>query len=49
MQEGKVVVWMRFYKQLRREAKGKEEREKQTQLNSEFQTIARRDKDKKPA
>ena len=40
---------MRFYKSLRREAKGKGEREKQTQLNSEFQRIARRDKNKKPS
>ena len=34
----------RPYKQLRREAKGKGEKERYTHLNSEFQRIARRDK-----
>ena len=32
------------YKQLRREAKGKGEKERYTHLNAEFQRIARRDK-----
>ena len=35
---------MRPYKQLRREAKGKGEKERYTHLNAEFQRIARRDK-----
>ena len=34
----------RPYKYLRREAKGKEEKERDTHLNAEFQRIARRDK-----
>ena len=34
----------RLYKQLRKEVKGKGERERYTHLNSEFQRIARRDK-----
>ena len=34
----------RSYKQLRREAKGKGEKERYTCLNAEFQRIARRDK-----
>ena len=32
------------YKQLRREAKGKGEKERYTHMNAEFQWIARRDK-----
>ena len=39
MQEGKVVVLQIVEK--RREVKGKEERERYTQLNGEFQKIAR--------
>ena len=35
----------RPYKQLRKEVKGKGERERDTQLNAEFQRIARRDKE----
>ena len=35
---------MRPYKKLRREAKGKGEKEKYTHLNAKFQKIARRDK-----
>ena len=34
----------RPYKQLRKEAKGKGEKERYTHLNAEFQKIARRDK-----
>ena len=42
MQEGKVVVWeaLQIAKE-RRELKGKEERERYTQLNAKFQKIAR--------
>ena len=35
----------RPYKQLRKEVKGKGERERDTQLNAEFQRIARRNKE----
>ena len=35
---------MRAYKQLRKGAKGKGEKQRYTHLNAEFQTIARRDK-----
>ena len=40
-----MVVWgaLQIFEK-RREAKGKEERERYTQLNAEFQIIARRDK-----
>ena len=34
----------RYYKQLRREVKGKEKMERYTQLNAEFQRLAKRDK-----
>jgi len=34
----------RLYKQLRKEVNNKRERERYTQLNVEFQTVARRDK-----
>ena len=44
MQEGKVVVWGSFTVAEKREMKGKGKREKYTQLNAEFQRIARRDK-----
>ena len=45
MQKGKVVVWRGFtIAEKRRETKGKWERERYTQLNAEFQRIARRDK-----
>ena len=44
MQEGKVVVWGSFTVAEKREVKGKGKREKYTQLNAEFQRIARRDK-----
>ena len=45
MQEGKVVVWWVLQTaEERREAKGKGERERYTELNAEFQRIARRDK-----
>ena len=44
MQEGKVIVWGGFtIAEKRRETKGKWERERYTQLNAEFQRIARRD------
>ena len=33
----------RLYKQLKKEVKSKEERERYTQINAEFQRIARRD------
>ena len=40
-----MVVWVGLHNgEKRREAKGKEEGEKYTQLNAEFQRIARRDK-----
>ena len=38
----------RPYKELRREAKGKGEKERYTHLNAEFQRIARRDKKADP-
>ena len=44
MQEGKVVEKDLQIAAERREAKGKGERERYTQLNAEFQRIARRDK-----
>jgi len=45
MQEGKVVVWEDFTNSWgKREAKSKGKRERYTQLNAEFQRIARRDK-----
>ena len=45
MQEGKVVVWEALQTaEERREAKSKGEKERYTQLNSEFQRIARQDK-----
>ena len=40
MQKGKMVVWGG----LKREAKGKGEKERYTHLNAEFQRIARKDK-----
>ena len=42
MQEGKIVIWEGLTN--RWEAKGKEEKERYTHLNAEFQRIARRDK-----
>ena len=45
MQEGKLVVYEALQiAEKRREVKGKAERERYTQLNAEFQRIARRDK-----
>ena len=45
MQEGKEVVWGGFtIAEERREAEGKREGERYTQMNAEFQRIARRDK-----
>ena len=45
MQGGKVIVWGGFkIADKRREAKGKEEQERYTQLNAGFQRISRRDK-----
>ena len=44
MQKGKMVVLRRPYKELRRELKGKGEKERYTHLNAEFQRIAGRDK-----
>ena len=44
MKEGKVVVSGGFRKQRRKEVKGKGERKRYTQLNTEFQRIAREDK-----
>ena len=45
MQEGKEVVWGGFtIAEERREAEGKREGERDTQMNAEFQRIARRDK-----
>ena len=45
MQDGKMVVWGDFTNaEKRREEKAKGERERYTQLNAEFQRIARRDK-----
>ena len=45
MQKGKMVVWGGFTNSYeRREGKGKEEKERYTHLNAEFQRIARRDK-----
>ena len=44
MQKGKMVVWEALQiAEKRREAKGKGEKERYTQLNAEFQRIARRD------
>ena len=47
-QKGKKAKWLSEkalqIAEERREAKGKGERERYTQLNAEFQTIARRDK-----
>ena len=46
MEEGKLLAEQALQiAEKRREAKGKEEREKYTQLNAEFQRIARRDKE----
>ena len=45
MQKGKIAVWGALQiVEKRREAKGKGEKEKYTQLNADFQIIARRDK-----
>ena len=44
MKEGKVVVSGGFRKQRRKEVKGKGKRKRYTQLNTEFQRIAREDK-----
>ena len=44
MQKRQNGCLRRLYKQLRKEAKGKEEKEQYTHLNAEFQRIARRDK-----
>ena len=45
MREGKDVVWGGFIRvEERREAKSKGERERQSQLNAEFQKIAKGDK-----
>ena len=44
MKEGKVVVSGGFRKQRRKEVKGKGKRKRYTQLNTEFQRIAKRDK-----
>ena len=47
MQEDKVVIWGGFTNiqaEERREAKGKGERERYTQLNAKFQRIARKNK-----
>ena len=45
MQEGRRVVWRGFtIAEKKREVKGNGERERYTQLNAEFQRIARRDK-----
>ena len=45
MQKSKMVVWGGLTNSCeRREAKGKEEKEKYTHLNAEFQRIERRDK-----
>ena len=44
IQKGKNGCLRRPYKQLRKEAKGKGEKERYTHLNAEFQRIARRDK-----
>ena len=45
MQKGKMAVWRDFTNSCeRREAKSKEEKERYTHLNAEFQRIAKRDK-----
>ena len=45
MKEGKVVVWVAFQRaEERREANGKGERERYTQLNAELQRIVSKDK-----
>ena len=45
MQKGKMAVWRDFTNSCeRREAKSKEEKERYTHLNTEFQRIAKRDK-----
>ena len=45
MQEGKAVIWEALQiAEERIERKGKGEKERFTQLNTEFQKIARRDK-----
>ena len=45
MQKGKMAVWRDFTNSCeRREAKSKEEKERYTHLNIEFQRIAKRDK-----
>ena len=41
MQEGKVVVWRGFKNSWDKKRNGKGERERYTQLNAEFQRIAR--------
>ena len=44
MQEGKLIEEALQIAEKKREAKGKGEREKNAQLNTQFQRIARRDK-----
>ena len=45
MQKSKMAVWEALQIAVkRREAKGKEEKERYTHLNAKFQRIARRDK-----
>ena len=44
MKEGQVVVSGGFREPRRKEVKGKGERKRYTQLNTEFQRIAREDK-----
>ena len=45
MQKGKMVVWGGLKQLRKREAKGKGEKKRHTHLNTEFQRIARREKD----
>ena len=44
MQKGKMAVWGGLTKLRKEDVKGKEEKERYTHLNAEFQRIARRDK-----
>ena len=44
MQKGKMAVWGGLTKLRKEDVKGKEEKERYTHLNAEFQTIARRAK-----
>ena len=45
MQKGKMAIWKALkIAEKRREAKGKEEKERYIHVNAEFQRIARRDK-----